>query len=77
MNMTRDRREVAEVTEAMEGEETTDAVMPVERASAADRTKVVLMAQVVVIVALLVVWSILRARRRSNPPACGPATRER
>jgi hypothetical protein len=75
--MTRDRREVAEVTEAMEGEETTDAVMPVERASAADRTKVVLMAQVVVIVALVVVWSILRTRRGSKSPGCASATRER
>jgi heme/copper-type cytochrome/quinol oxidase subunit 2 len=33
------------------------------RASAADRTWVIILAQVVVIVALLVVWSIVRARR--------------
>jgi len=54
----------------MERAETPDDVAPAERASAADRTKVILMAQVVVIVALVVVWSLLRARRGSKLPAC-------
>lgn len=33
------------------------------RASPTDRTKVIILAQIVVIVALLVVWSIVRTRR--------------
>lgn len=62
------------MTDPMERMVTTDDVTRGGRASAADRTKVILMAQVVVIVALVVVWSILRARRGSRPPACGSAT---
>lgn len=44
-----------------------------DRASAADRTKVIVMAQVVVIVALLVIWSIFRARRSGGRSPAEPA----
>jgi heme/copper-type cytochrome/quinol oxidase subunit 2 len=37
-----------------------------DRASPADRTKVIILAQIVTIVALLVVWSIVRARRSNG-----------
>jgi hypothetical protein len=38
-----------------------------EPVAASERTKVILMAQVVAIVALLVLWSIMRSK-----PACAP-----
>lgn len=47
--------------------ENAETVEPGPRASGADRTKVVILAQVVVIVALVVLWSILRARRSPCP----------
>lgn len=37
-----------------------------EPVAASERTKVILMAQVVTIVALLVLWSILRSRRATG-----------
>lgn len=75
--MMRSGREVVAVTESTGGMEISDDVPTVNRASAADRTKVILMAQVVVIVALVVVWSLLRGRGGSKPPGSGPATQER
>lgn len=44
-----------------------------DRASAANRTVVIVLAQVVVIVALLVVWSIVRGRCSGNPPPGPPS----
>ncbi len=38
-----------------------------ESVAASERTKVILMAQVVAIVALLVLWSIMRSRRACVP----------
>ena len=44
-----------------------------DRASAANRTVVIVLAQVVVIVALLVIWSIVRGRCTGNPPPGPPS----
>lgn len=41
----------------------------VEGVSAEDRTKVIMMSQVVAIVALLVLWSIIRAKRAAKTEA--------
>jgi len=49
---------------AARADESVDSREPV---AASERTKVILMAQVVAIVALLVLWSILRSKR-----ACAP-----
>ena len=42
------------------------------RASSSERTKVILMAQLVAIVALIVVWSIVRNRRACSSGATVP-----
>ena len=46
---------------------TADSVDSREPVAASERTKVILMAQVVTIVALLVLWSIMRSKRACPP----------
>jgi hypothetical protein len=46
---------------------TTESVDSREPVAASERTKVILMAQVVTIVALLVLWSIMRSKRACPP----------
>ena len=49
------------------GARTAEPVNSREPVAASERTKVILMAQVVTIVALLVLWSIMRSKRAGAP----------
>ncbi|MDH4118182.1 MAG: hypothetical protein OEZ14_17445 [Acidimicrobiia bacterium] len=49
-----------------EKKEETKRFEPVEGVTKSDRTKVIILSQIVTIVALIVLWSVLRGRRTST-----------
>ena len=59
--------EVDEMLDRAKRARTTEPVDSREPVAASERTKVILMAQVVTIVALLVLWSIMRSKRACTP----------
>jgi hypothetical protein len=59
--------EVDEMLDRAKRARTADPADTREPVAASERTKVILMAQVVAIVALLVLWSIMRSRRSYVP----------
>jgi hypothetical protein len=64
-----DRVSSAEVDIITTSPSTVDNEIRPDRAAAADRTKVILLSQIVVIVALLVAWSIIRGTQSAGRSA--------